>query len=104
MRNLSLGVTFKDSDSWEDLEDKDRWFEELSSELSLLSEAPHLKEVYITFEASGGKRIKEDLDQAISVISRSITCVAVTAMIDPSLRFTDFQPCAYHDMLTKLKW
>jgi hypothetical protein len=104
MRNLPLKVTLLDGDSWEETEDKDRWFEEMANELALLSEAPHLRKVHVTLATKNCSKVTEDLDRIISVISRYMCHVAVTVEIDPSLRFTDFQSSSYYDALAKLKW
>lgn len=104
MRNLSLKVTLLDGDSWEETEDKDRWFEEMANELALLSEAPHLRKVHVTLATKNCSKVTEDLDRIISVISRYMYHVAVTVEIDPSLRHTDFKPSSYSDTLAKLKW
>lgn len=104
MRKLSLKITFQDGHLWETSEDKERWFEEMASELALLSEAPHLVKLHLTFEASRCSKITEDLNRVVSLVGRHMCNVTVTAEIDPSLRFTDFQPSPYYDTIGQLKW
>ena len=104
MRKLSLKIALRNSYGWGEPEDKDRCFEEMDSELALLSDAPYLAKLHVTFEADIYNQNMEDIHRIIDVISRYMCHVTVTVEIDHSLRFTDFRPSSYHARLDELKW
>ena len=104
MRKLSLKIALTNSYNWGEPEDNDRWFEELASELALLSEAPYLTKVLVTLETNMYNQIAEDIDRIITSIGLYVSHVTVTTEIDPSLKSTDFQPSSYYAKLNKLKW
>jgi hypothetical protein len=104
MRKLSLEITLADADRWADVEEKGKWYRRLTSELVLLLETPHLKQVHIELSATDGPGIAAELDQMINLLSGVMLCVAPTISIDPSLRATDFELSTYFDIIDKPDW
>lgn len=104
MRKLFLTVTLTNASAWAYLEDRATWFKNLASELTFLTEAPHLKQVHIELEAPEGPGIAADFDETISLLSQIMSHLSLTISIQPSLRAADFEPSVYFDMLAKLNW
>lgn len=86
------------------VDDELKWLDLLTSELTLLGEAPRLKEVHVELETRGYLKIEDKLKQVIGLISRAMHRAAVTVSIDPSLRPTDFQPSNYFELIHELNW
>jgi hypothetical protein len=104
MRKLSLEIELTDADRWADVEEKGKWYKRLTSELILLLEAPHLKQVHLELSATNGPGVAAELDRMINLLSRVMHRFVPTISIDSSLRLTDFELSTYFDLIAKLKW
>jgi hypothetical protein len=104
IRKLSLAIKLIDASSWANSQAKVRWYKRLASDLTLLSEAPHLKKVHIHLSATIGPGIAAELDQMINLLHQAMYRFAPTITIHPSLRRTDFKLSAYFDLMAKLHW
>jgi hypothetical protein len=104
MRKLSLEITLTDAGKWANSEDKIKCHRSLTSELTSLSEAPHLKHVHIELSASDGPGIVTEVYQMISLLAGVMRRITPTISIPPSLQHTDFEPSTYFDLIAKLNW
>jgi hypothetical protein len=105
MRKLLVQITLADSEPLVDPDNERKWYQTLTSELILLDEAPHLKNIHIELDAwYGGTHVVAAFDHAMSQLSTLKYRFAPTVSIDSTLRDTDLEPSSYHDMLTRLGW
>lgn len=84
-----------------------RKLREMSSELTRLDEAPHLKDLHITFQACGSyEEVQWQFDLVVGVLGRVALPACVTVMLGSSLLkgYCDFKLSKYFDSLDKLKW
>ena len=104
VRKLLIEITLPKSDFRVNLESKNRWYEILTSELTVLSEAPRLKNVHIEFDVYAGAETAAAFDSIMNLLSTVMYRVNPTISIDPSFRDADFEPSSYHDMLARFNW
>ncbi|GAB7322304.1 hypothetical protein MBLNU13_g03282t1 [Cladosporium sp. NU13] len=98
MRKLSLKTSLTNSYDWGEAEDKDRWFEEMASELVLLSEAPYLGKLHVTLEAykynQGGQKLADLTNQRSQVVRK----------IQEGSTWTAAKSAEYHDVVNHDKF
>jgi hypothetical protein len=104
MRKLLVRILLPDDYFWLDSEDKNRWYQNLTFEITSLSEAPNLKKIHIEFDVCGGTEVAGAFDRIMRLLSRAMCRIAPTISIGPSLQRTDFEPLIYHDTLARLAW
>lgn len=109
LRKLSIVFVLTPNGVWDTPEDEDENLEDVTAKLTLLGDAPQLKEVHITFQHTVEVEDEDDdvadaLDDIIGVVSRVLKCSVVSIAIDPSLQITDFQPSSYFDKIAELNW
>lgn len=77
----------------------------LTSELTRLDEAPHLKQLHIKFENYGASlSIQSQLDLVVGVLGLVVLPAGVTVMLDSSMTTYDLQLSKWFESLDKLQW
>ena len=104
IRKLALAIKLTGASKWASSKDKVRWYRRLTSELTLLSEAPHLKKVHIELSTTDGPGIAVEYDHVISLLGRVLYRVLPTISICPGFQTVDFEPLTYFQSLAKLNW
>lgn len=98
-RKLSLTIELRSS--------QERKLRKMTSELTRLDEAPHLKRLHIKFKTyNSSEAIQWQFDLIIGVLGLVALPAGVTVMLDPSLMdgYYDFQLSKWFESLDKLNW
>jgi len=107
-RKVSISILLAYSGMFEKIEHE--WFQQMSLELNRLGGSSELKELHITFEASGyygppeDVQLEEEVHHVIHMLGEVESQAAVTVAVHPSLSRGNSNLLGYLSTLAKLRW